>query len=381
MRISYSRCSTYQHCPQRYKLQYIDRIPPPRAVELEFGSAIHAALKFMYDSRHVVVPSLDDVVNEFAKAWQEIPPGEDGEARRIHFEQGVLLLTRHYQKHGARTEGRLTAATEQFFNIPFDDEHTLTGRIDRVDILPDNAIEVIDYKTSRRMPPQPTMEKDAQLAIYRMAADVLYPGREVTTTLLYVFHDYEISTQQTPEFLAEKQDEIRDAIAGIEAGAFDPKTGSHCDWCGYQAHCHLFRLPEVPPDLQHVDIAALLVEYADVDARSKEAEQRLDVLKQQIHDYLDRCKTERVASGGFVVERRTFRRVSSWDQARLRDLLNPLGLWDKITQVSTTALRDLLKSRQLSRDQKQHVESAATYADTRTLRVKRPRSDEEMDDE
>ncbi|MGD0111265.1 MAG: PD-(D/E)XK nuclease family protein [Armatimonadota bacterium] len=381
MRISYSRCSTYQHCPQQYKLQYIDRIPLPRAVELEFGSAVHAALKFMYDSRHVAVPSLDDVVNEFAKAWQEIPPDEDGEARRIHFEQGVLLLTRHYEKHAAREQGRFTAATEQFFNIPFDGEHTLTGRIDRVDILPDNEIEVIDYKTSRRMPPQPTMEKDAQLAIYRMAADVLYPGRKVTTTLLYVFHDYEMSTQQTPEFLAEKQDEIRDAIAGIEAGKFGPKIGPHCDWCGYQAHCHLFRAPEVPPDLRDVDMAALLVEYADLDAQSKQAEQRLGVLKQQIHDYLDRCKTERVASGGFVVERRTSQRVTSWDDARLRELLSPLGLWEKITQVSTTALRDLLKSRQLSREEKQQVESAATYSEIRVLRVKRPRDSEETDDE
>ena len=225
------------------------------------------------------------------------------------------------------------------------------------------------------------MEKDAQLAIYRMAADVLYPGRKVTTTLLYVFHDYEMSTQQTPEFLAEKQDEIRDAIAGIEAGKFGPKIGPHCDWCGYQAHCHLFRAPEVPPDLRDVDMAALLVEYADLDAQSKQAEQRLGVLKQQIHDYLDRCKTERVASGGFVVERRTSQRVTSWDDARLRELLSPLGLWEKITQVSTTALRDLLKSRQLSREEKQQVESAATYSEIRVLRVKRPRDSEETDDE
>ena len=81
MRISYSRCSTYQRCPHQYKLQYIDRIPPPRAVELEFGSAVHAALKFMHDPSHIVVPSLDEVVNAFAKAWQEIPAGEGQEKK------------------------------------------------------------------------------------------------------------------------------------------------------------------------------------------------------------------------------------------------------------------------------------------------------------
>lgn len=380
MRISYSRCSTYQRCPHQYKLQYIDRIAPPRAIELEFGSAVHAALKFMYDPAHIALPSLDDVVNAFARAWQEIPADEEGEARGIYFEQGVLLLRRYYEKHAQREEGRFTAATEQFFNIPFDDEHTLTGRIDRVDVLPDNEVEVIDYKTSRRMPPQPIMEKDAQLAIYRMAADVLYPGRKVTTTLLYVYHDCEMRTAQTEEFLIEKQEEIRDAIAGIQGGKFDPRVGSHCDWCGYQAHCQLFRAPDVPPDLQEVDIAALLSEYAELDAQGKQAEQRLGVLKQQIHDYLDRCKAERMAGGGFVAERRTSRRVSQWDDARLRELLDPLGFWDKITQVSSSAVRELLRSRQLSRDQKQQIELAATYSEVRTLRVKRPLDDEETEE-
>jgi RecB family exonuclease len=227
MRISYSQCSSYQICPHQYRLHYVDRISVPAAVELHFGSAVHEALKVMYDPGHVRMPSLEEVLIAFDAAWQARRAQVDEERRQSYFEQGVAMLQRHYEKHSTREQGRCTAATELFFSLPFDLQHTLTGRIDRVDVLPDDALEVVDYKTSRRMPPQARMEKDAQLAIYRMAADQLYPGRQVTTTLLYVFHDYEMRMTQTPEFLAEKQDEIRDVIAGIQVGDFDPPGRGH----------------------------------------------------------------------------------------------------------------------------------------------------------
>ena len=370
MRISYTRCATYQHCPHQYKLQYVDRIPVPEAIQLVFGSAVHQALSFMYDPKRLRMPSREEVIDVFAKAWKEVQLQDPEDQRQDYFEQGVLLLGRFYDRHSSREEGRYTAATELFFSIPFDGEHTLTGRIDRVDVLPDNRLEVVDYKTSRRMPPQSIIEKDAQLAIYRMAADILYPNREVTTTLLYVFHDYEMRLTQSAEFLAEKQDEIRDVIAGIQVGDFDPRPGPHCDWCAYRAYCTLYRTPVVPPDLAEVDIGALLREYADLDAQEKRAEDRLSELKQQIGEYLDRCQAERIEGGGYVAERRHSRRIAGWDEARLRELLAPMGLWDKVTQVSSSALRDLLRSAKLTRDQRRELEGAAAYTETEQIRVK-----------
>jgi len=381
MRISYSRCSTYQHCPQRYKLQYVDRLPPPRAIELEFGGAVHQALSFMFDPREVTLPSLEQVIDVFARAWQESADVGAEEERQARFEEGVRLLQRFYQGHSQREEGRSTLATEQFFSLPFDDHHLLSGRIDRVDALPDNKLEVIDYKTTRRMPPQPVMAKDAQLAIYRLAADHLYPGREVTTALVYVLHDYEMRMTQTPDFLAEKMDEIRDVITGIEVGDFEPRPGPLCDWCGYRGFCVLYRPPTVPADLAEVDIAALLREYADLDAQEKLAESRLAELKRQIHDYLDRCRAERVEGGGYLAERRTSKRLTGWDEQRLREVLLPLGLWDGVTQVSSSAVRVLLGSPQLTREQRKALEEAATYAEARSLRVKPTASAEDEETE
>ncbi len=369
MRISYSRFATYRMCPQQYKLQYVDRVRVPTAVQLHFGSAVHEALNFMYAPRHLRMPEVEQVVEAFVQAWRGREREVSEEQRQAYFEQGVEMLRRHWETHREREEGRSTAATEQFFNIPFDEGHLLTGRIDRVDVLPGNRLEIIDYKTSRRMPPERDMESNAQLAIYRMAADHLYPGREVTTTLVYLLHDFEMRLTQTEEFLEETRDEIREVLVGIEGEEYEPTPGTHCDWCAYREHCPLFRAPVVPEDVE-VDVAALLMEYAEVETEEKEAAARRGELKTAIEEYLDRCQTERVEGGGYVAERRSYKRVARWDAERLRAALEPLGLWDRVTQVSSAAVRQVLSSGELSGGQKREIETAAEYRETKMLRVK-----------
>lgn len=369
MRISYSRFATYQMCPQQYKLQYVDRVPVPTAVVLHFGSAVHEALNFMYDPRHLEMPEVEAVVQAFVEAWKAREREVSEEERQAYFEQGVEMLRRHHEGHAQREEGRYTAATEQFFNVPFDDGHVLTGRIDRVDVMPGNRLEIIDYKTSRRMPAQRNMEGNAQLAIYRMAADHLFPGREVTTTLLYLLHDFEMRMTQTEEFLAEKREEIRDVLVRIQLEDYDPAPGGHCDWCAYRDHCPLFRAAVEPEDLE-IDIEAALQEYVEADAAEGEAKQRKERAQAAIHEYLDRCEAERAEGGGYVAERRRYKRVAGWDAERLRGVLGPLGLWDRATQVSSSAIKRLLGSGDLSGEQKREIETAAEYRETRTLRVK-----------
>ena len=379
MRISYSRFSTYQVCPQQYKLQYVDRIPVPTPVALHFGASVHEALNFMYDPKHLKMPAMEQVLEAFEQAWRAHGAEMPEEERQAYYDQGVQMLRRHYEKHGRREEGRSTAATEQFFSVPFDEGHTLSGRIDRVDVLSGDRLEIVDYKTNRRMPPQRQVEKDAQLAIYRMAADHLYPGREVTTTLFFLLHDYQMRLTQTEEFLEEKRGELSHVIGKIESGEFEPNPGRHCDWCAYQRHCPLFRAPVVSAGGGEVDIAALLREYAAAEKQQKQAAARRGELRQAIEEFLDGCQAERVEGGGYVAERRPSRRVSSWDMDRLREVLEPLGLWERVTRVSSGAVTGLLSSAELSWDEKRIIEAAAEYSESKQLRVKPLSEGEEVE--
>ncbi len=380
MRISYSQFDAYRRCPHLYRLRYIDRIVVPVAPELHFGAAVHDALNRMYDPGQLEMPQLEEVVAAFIRSWRGREAQVPEDKRQLYFDQGVQLIQRHYARYAASEDDRRTAATELRFTIGLTAEHRLHGRIDRVDVLPDKKLEVIDYKTSRRMPPQETVEKDAQLAIYRMAADDLYPGFDVTTTLFFLLHDHQMRAVHTPGHLEQTRQEIVDTIARIELEEFEPTPGSHCDWCAFRQHCELFRAPVEPEDLD-IDIGEAVQQYAEASAAEREAKERKETAQQLIHAYLDQCEAERVESGGYVAERRTQKRVRRWDIGRLREILEPMGKWDEATQVSNPALRKLLAAPDLSREQKRAIEAAAEYAETKVLRVRPLADDEELEEE
>ena len=379
MRISYTQYDCYHRCPHQYKLRYIDRVPAPVPAEVHLGAAVHDALNRMYDPGKWERPSLEDVIEAFARSWRGREAQVAEERRQFIFEQGVELLMRHYEKHAQGDASRRTAATELRFKLDLPGDHAVLGRIDRVDVLPDNKLEVIDYKTSRRMPPQELVDKNEQLAIYRLAADRLYPGFEVTTTLFFLGHDHGMSTLQSGEFLEETKDAILDAITSIELEEFEPNPGGHCDWCSYQPQCFLFRAPVEPQNLD-IDIASVLCEYVEAGRNEKEAKDRKESAQQLIHSYLDQCQAERVEQGGYVAERRRYKRVTSWDVARLKEMLEPLGRWEEVTQVSSSAMRGLLRSRELSGELKRALEAAAEYAETKMLRVKSSVEDEDSEE-
>jgi RecB family exonuclease len=357
----------------------VQRVPAPVAPELHFGAAVHDALHRMYDPGQLQMPSLEEVIDAFIQSWRGRESQVAEDKREPYFEEGVNTLRMHYEKHCKREEGRRTAATELAFSIELSGGHTLSGRIDRVDVLPEQRLEVLDYKTSRRMQPVTVLEKDAQLAIYRMAASKLYPGFDITTALFFLLHDYQMEIAQTEQFLAETKSDILDAIVSIELQEFDPRPGTHCEWCAYRAHCLLFRAPVEPENLD-IDIAAALRAYAEADTAEKEAEARKELAKELIHRYLDQCQAERVETSGYCAERRSYPRVTAWDISKLREILAPLGRWDAVTQVSSTAVKKLIESRDFPRDLRRAVQEAATYAETKTLRVKATADDEDIEE-
>ncbi len=223
------------------------------------------------------------------------------------------------------------------------------------------------------------VEKNAQLAIYRMAADELYPGFEVTTTLFFLLHDHQMRTAQTAEFIDETRQDILETVASIELEEFDPSPGSHCEWCAYRRQCSLFRAPVEPEDLE-VDIEAALTDYVEASSAEREARARKERAQDLIHSYLDRCQAERVERAGYLAERRQYRRVTSWDVARLREMLEPLGKWEEVTQINTASVRNLLRSAELPRQLKRDIEETADYSETRVLRVKPLLEEEDIEE-
>src|SRR5438874_1788724 len=169
MKLSYSSIDTYETCPARYKFQYEDRLPRSQTPALSFGDVLHRVLYRFHNRPVPVAPSLEDLHDMLEDEWRDdaFVTDSDGELYRQHAWQ---ILAEY---HAANADQfRIPAALEHRFTVDVDGVQ-LHGVIDRMDRIPGGGYEIIDYKTSRRLPPKQYVDSDLQLSLYYLAASEL----------------------------------------------------------------------------------------------------------------------------------------------------------------------------------------------------------------
>jgi len=232
MALSANAVQSYSTCPMKFKLERDWRIPGEAAAAMQYGFAIHTVLKHYYDPvAHAKELSIDDAVeafrHEFAKGYIDDPV-----QRKIYEERGEDQL-RTLLNASPRGSVKVMAAEHKFsFKLG---GREIRGRIDRIDLLEDGVVRVVDYKTG--IPKDRKFaEESLQLSIYAMAvAQMNLSPRELV--LVNVQDNSYAVAGRTAKQLDTARQEIADAAEGISRGEFDPSPGSHCRWCDYKSLC------------------------------------------------------------------------------------------------------------------------------------------------
>ncbi|MBU4273876.1 MAG: PD-(D/E)XK nuclease family protein [Planctomycetes bacterium] len=242
MRASYSAISTYQNCPLQYKYQYVDKIRVgPKAV-FSFGNSVHEALRWFYDIPTADPRPLDDLLEYLETCWIGDGYTSKGEETMYFYQaQGIL---RCFHKHNVG-EFRVPVALERKFLIDLG-VCKMSGRIDRLDKDPDGGFEIIDYKTSRRLPPAKILKTDLQLPIYHMAVSEVWGVEPETASFYYVLPNHKHSVTISKERIAEAKEEIARVVTAIEDKEFQPSKGPLCPWCDYIERCPLWEGKKKP---------------------------------------------------------------------------------------------------------------------------------------
>ena len=357
MVLSYSRVETYRTCPLKYRLLNIDRVETVRGPRLIGGDAMHRALKALYDPDRLEPPSADEVIETFMRTAAEIP-ADDTVGQGLVL-RGIETLNMHYPTALEAIRQRLTIGVEVRFSFLFDDGHHIQGYIDRVDAPAADRVELIDYKTGR-VPTQPVLDSEGsavklQMACYRLASEHLYPGKQARMTVVYADHNFfPMQVPLSAEALEETRWLIRDTIAGIESGKFDPKIDRHCDWCEVRRACPVWKTPEPPPG---PDVAVAAAEYHEIGEKLRELEARRKKLRDILLAYAEAAEARRFEAGDTevtVLEHERF----TYDAQRLRAVLEPLGLWEKVQAVDKKAADELIKGTLLDPAQKRAAREA-----------------------
>lgn len=346
MRISYSTLDTYKNCPLKYKFREIDKIKEPKSKEAVFGTLIHAVMKYIHTPA-LLSPTFDQALDYYSKGWNsEVYENEMEE--RAAFTQGVTII-QNYFAHTKPADFNIIDL-ESRFAIEIGNEetgiHTVSGIIDRIDKTED-GYEIIDYKTTRKMPSQDKVDNDIQLSIYLKAFLHRYPKEiehldKITVSLYYLKHGVKLSSKRTKEQLENLEKTFLDVIKSIEEEKFDPILSPLCDWCGYQNICPMWKHKFLETHTVETDEAKKAIgEYLELKGKLSEEKLRLGKLQALILQYMEQEGVDRVFDDAGIIGK-SLRKTYKYDEAKLRSLLEPLDKWESILKVDGIALRNIL---------------------------------------
>lgn len=343
MRISYSALETYLNCPLKYKFQNIDKIKEPKSKEAVFGTLIHSVMNFIH-TPSILSPTLEQAMDYFSRNWNS-QVWESELEERAAFSQGVDIIRRYYQKNDIAKANIVSLESHFTLNLK---GNIISGIIDRIDKT-DEGYEIIDYKTTKKMPSQEKVDNNIQLSLYLKAFLSRYPKEvknldKIYVSLYYLKHGVKLTSQRTLKNLEELDNLFLDIIKKIEKGYFQPNVSPLCDWCGYQKYCpmwkHKFK-EERKIDSQEINQA--IIQYIEKKSEITKIKFLLASLQEKISRYMDQEGVERVFSEEGIITR-TIKKTYKYDEEKIREILEPLRKWNDVLKFDEMALKNILET-------------------------------------
>ncbi|HET6667279.1 MAG TPA: PD-(D/E)XK nuclease family protein [Intrasporangium sp.] len=254
--LSPSRASDFMTCPMLYRFRVIDKLPSPPTAATARGTLVHAVLERLFDLP-TSERTLDAAVALVPREWERIATEEpemlsllaehDGRTDEWFSGAGALLQT----WFGLEDPTRLEPAERELYVETEVDGLVLRGYVDRLDVAPNGAMRVVDYKTGRS--PSERFEGKAlfQMKFYALVLWRLRGQIPQLLQLVYLGNGEIVRYQPDVQDLLGVERKIKALWAAIERAAqlgdWRPSPSRLCDWCEHRSLCPAWG--GTPPDL------------------------------------------------------------------------------------------------------------------------------------
>ncbi len=250
-RLSVSALYAYLDCPLRFYYEKLLRVPDRERERTVYGSALHEALQnyFLRMKRDVdhAFPSREELIYNFEVALGQRRGLLSREGYTSRLDRGRRELGTYYDTH--RKDWLNDVEVEYFIRNAEVDGIPLTGIIDRVDVLSEAYVRVVDYKTStgdRTKLKRPTKSAPyggdywRQLTFYKLLYDNR-PGnlhRVREGRISYLLTDPKGEQKEENLQVSHKDTDalreiLRDTWEKIQEQQFEGCGKPDCEWCQF----------------------------------------------------------------------------------------------------------------------------------------------------
>ena len=125
---------------------------------------------------------------------------------------------------------------EKTFELPLEHDVIVTGRMDQVNRIEGNQVEIIDYKTGRPKDAK-AAAKDMQLGVYALAAEEVLDLDPVRLVFYNLMTNEAVAATRDAKALRETKEKIAEVADQIRAREFSAKPGFVCGFCDYKPLC------------------------------------------------------------------------------------------------------------------------------------------------
>jgi RecB family exonuclease len=234
MLLSPSKINCFQSCPLKYKMKYIDRVPRESrpTPNLSFDRSIHFALRDFHENYNAKQFNKNPFRQILNKYW--IKDGYADAEEEERFKVRANMFLEEYFKSLTGEENPVMFEVSARWN--WNDIDTVV-QIDRVDKLPDGKLEVIDYKTGKKVPDERVINEDTTLINMFLAANQKWPGQIAKVSYHYLSNNKRYSLTPSNEDIKAHKIKINELVKQIEKNEFESNKGALCAWCEFYGPC------------------------------------------------------------------------------------------------------------------------------------------------
>jgi putative RecB family exonuclease len=244
-----SKISAFTSCALAFRFSVIEKLPEPPSLPAVRGTLVHRALQLMFtyldQGRRDRAAAERFLLEAFAEMSAEASELEalqlTPDERATLLRQAGILIDRYFEIEDPNAVRPIGLELDLQIDL---DGLVLRGIIDRLDLLPDGSLAVVDYKTGRSPRAEQAKSRLSGVHLYALLCEQVLGQRPAAVRLLYLRDRCVVSAEPTDMSMRGVRQRATAVWKAIERACaeadFRPNPSLLCGWCAFRSCCPAF---------------------------------------------------------------------------------------------------------------------------------------------